>query len=281
MGKTNFLGYSPERIDPGNKEFNITNTTKLVSGITAQCLEVTDAFYKCLEVPTAKVPSVKTAELSKLLENTFRYINIAFINEMALICQREGINIWEVIDAASTKNYGYMAFFPSPGVGGHCIPVDSQYYISWSENNPSSSLLVPAATKVNDTMPLFTAKRIIEIIHSVNPSDSKQVLILGVTYKKDVNDTRHSPIFQVIKYLLESNIYVEYHDPYVEVIEINGVKLRSIELQYNKLNNYHAIVLAVPHSYYEIPKLINNSNIMVDLTITTKDTACKNIFNIF
>jgi UDP-N-acetyl-D-glucosamine dehydrogenase len=280
LGIINFLGYSPERIDPGNKEFNITNTTKLVSGITSQCLELTEVFYKSLDIPTARVPSVKTAELSKLLENAYRYINIAFINEVAVICQREGISIWDVIDAASTKNYGFMAFYPGPGVGGHCVPVDSQYYVSWSENRKSSDLLKSAAS-INDNMALYTAGRILELIPSVKSFDFKNVLVLGVTYKKDVNDTRESPIFQVIKHLLDNNVNVEYHDPYIDIIEVNGLSFKSINLQYDKFKDYHAIILAVPHSYYEISKIIEQSSILIDLTNSTKDINSSNVYNIF
>jgi UDP-N-acetyl-D-glucosamine dehydrogenase len=216
-GRDVFVAFSPERVDPGNPKWNTRNTPKVVGGITAACTELAAALYNtCIET-TVPVSSPETAELVKLLENTFRAVNIGLVNEMAIVCDRLGVDVWEVIDAAATKPFGFMKFTPGPGIGGHCIPLDP-HYLAWKMRTLNyKTRFIDLASEVNSAMPEFVVEKVGMALNAhKKPLNGSRVLIVGVAYKKDIDDVRESPAMDVIRLLQERGAEVEYHDPYVE-----------------------------------------------------------------
>ncbi|MBS3899322.1 MAG: nucleotide sugar dehydrogenase [Dethiobacter sp.] len=266
-GKDFFLAYSPERIDPGNKSSGLHNTAKLAAGLTERCLYYAQQMYQSLGIEVIPVRALAIAEMAKLLENTYRDINIAFINELAQVCHACNINIWEVIDAAASKPFGFQAFYPGPGVGGHCIPVDSVYYSSWARANGYPAKLAEHARLVNAAMPKYLADRISELLQSVGKVLSgSNVLVLGVTYKQNIADLRESPSVELIKELCRRGCNVCFHDPYVSEISLNSAQIERVALDEHVVLRQDCLVLAVAHSAYNFAWLSEVSTLIFDLT---------------
>ncbi len=261
-----FLAYSPERIDPGNREYGLENIPKLVAGFTPTCRRAARSFYKSIGLATVPVRTMETAEMAKLLENTFRDINIALVNEMARICRHNGIDIWEVVEAAATKPFGFQAFYPGPGVGGHCVPVDSIYYTSWARGSGRPAELAEKARLVNAAMPLYAVDVIREALAAEGRHLSgSRILVLGVTYKKDIEDTRESSALKIIELLQEKGSIVSFYDPMTEQVNLNGKTLDSVALSRSTFSAQDCVVLAVHHSAFDLAWIYTNSPLIVDL----------------
>lgn len=268
VGEDFYLAFSPERIDPGNMKYQLGTIPKLVSGITEKCRELAELFYNLLDIKTFPVQSTEVAEMAKILENTYRDVNIALINEMAIICGENGLNIWDVIAAASSKPFGFQAFYPGPGVGGHCIPKDSFFYTYWAKTKGSGAALVERARKINDNMPRYIVKRIEGLLSGKDRSiKGSRILVLGITYKKDVNDIRESAPIKIMEILKEKEALLSYHDPYIKQVNIGEKLLESSNFEEIDKVRYDCILLAVAHNHY---KEYNgyNSDIVFDLTNT-------------
>ncbi|MFF9402278.1 MULTISPECIES: nucleotide sugar dehydrogenase [unclassified Streptomyces] len=251
-GQDFHLAYSPQRIDPGNLEWGVENTPKIVGGYTPECARRAVAFYSGFIRNLVLAKGVREAEMAKLLENTYRYVNIALIDEVALYCRRAGIDVWDVLHCAGTKPFGFGRFTPGPGVGGHCIPVDPRYLAVEAERQGFSFRLLAAAREVLDAMPGHVAGRVLELLdaHGVK-AEGAGVLLLGVTYKPDVADTRETPARAIAARLLETGVQVGYHDPYVEHFHVGDEPLpRSTDLE-EALGTADLVVLLQPHSCYD------------------------------
>lgn len=267
IGKDFHFVFSPERIDPANQLYRLENTPKLVAGVTCQCQTLGENLYSQLGISTVSVSSPLIAEMSKILENTYRDVNIALINEMTEFCHLKGIDIWEVIEAASTKPFGFQAFYPGPGVGGFCIPKDTIYYIHSAHERGMSDLLAQQARKINTLMPKYVIKRLKSILDQEGKElAGSKILMLGVTYKKDINDVRHSPSITIMKNLVAEGAIVSYHDPYVEQIAIENTILDCTKLDEENVSNKDCIVLAVSHSNYDLAWLNITCPLIFDLT---------------
>lgn len=267
IGNDFFLAYSPERIDPGNKKYPINKIPKVVGGMTKPCSEVAKAFFnKIIDAGVYVASSPKVAEMSKLLENMFRLVNVSLVNEMAMLCDRMGIDVWEVIKLASTKPYGFMPFYPGPGAGGHCIPIDP-YYLLWKARMHNFNMdFIQLAGKINDEMPRYIADRIERIIESLGKELCKsRVLLVGITYKKDVKDTRESPALKIASNLISKGIEVFYHDPYVPKILLGSKEYRSVDLDADVLKDQDLVVILTNHSNIDYEKIAKGSKLVYDV----------------
>ena len=273
-GKDFFLAYSPERVDPGNKLYKTKNTPKVVGGVGKDSTEIAAAMYNSvLENCVHVVSSPKVAEMEKILENTYRNINIALANEMAIICEKMGISVWEVIDAAKTKPYGFQAFYPGPGVGGHCIPLDP-YYLAWkAREHDYHTKLIETSGIINDSMPDYVVERASKILNRFKkPLNGSKVLILGVAYKQDIDDIRHSPALKVIEGFEKEGSIVEYYDPYVKNYDYNGKTRTSIkELTKEELKNADLVVIITAHTNIDYNFVQANSKFIFDTKNAMKD----------
>lgn len=266
IGKDYFLSFAPERIDPGNKIWTIKNTPVVVGGVTEKCTYLTKIFYEKIVNNVYPVSSPRVAEMSKLLENIFRSVNIALVNELALLCERMGnINVWEVIAAASTKPFGFMPFYPGPGIGGHCILVDP-YYLSWKAREYDFHLnFIELAAETNEYMPFFVVNKLFDILgqNKIKIKDA-QILILGAAFKRNVSDTRNSPAIKVIS-LLEGKVKrIYYNDPYVPVLKVNNKIYHSVKLDKNLLKKTDCVVIITDHSIYDYNWLLKNAKLIFD-----------------
>ncbi len=270
-----FLAFSPERVDPGNLIYNTKNTPKVVGGCTPECTEVAALLYEqILSAPVFKASSPAIAEMEKILENTYRNINIALVNELAQLCEKMYIDIWEVIEAAKTKPYGFQPFYPGPGLGGHCIPLDP-YYLSWKAREYGfHTSMIESAMMINDGMPEYCVTRISKILNLFEkPLKNSKVLMLGVAYKQDVDDYRESPAIRLIEHLLENKAIVDYYDPFVKSFKKNDLYMESIPtIERNVLKKYDIVVIATAHTVVNYKVVQENSTIIFD----TKN-AMKNI----
>ncbi len=264
-----YLAFSPERIDPGNKEYTLRNTPKIVSGITKECARLAKALYKEVVDEVIIVSSTEIAEMVKLLENTFRSVNIGLVNEMALMCHRLGIDVWEVIEAAKTKPFGFMPFYPGPGLGGHCLPVDP-HYLSWKlKTLDFYARFIELAGEINSKMPEFLVERIEDALNKKRKSlKGSRVLILGVAYKKDVSDTRESPALDVIKILQKKGVKVSYHDPHVSKLRLDRKVLRSKESP--PLEKQDCVVIVTDHTAFNYPEIVKKAKLIIDSRNATK-----------
>jgi UDP-N-acetyl-D-glucosamine dehydrogenase len=274
-GKDFFLAFSPERIDPGNKTFGIENTPKVVGGIDPESTSLAGAALQVItEGRIHAVSSARVAELTKLLENTFRAVNIALVNELAMLCDRMDIDVWEVIDAAATKPYGFMPFYPGPGVGGHCIPVDP-YYLSWKAREYDfHTKFIELAAETNLAMPFFTVARIRKQLNDAGRSlRGSRVLVLGASFKKDIDDARESAAIRVMEILNGEGAVVEYHDPYVPTVNLaspifanNGhhQTLRSVPLDGERLRKADSVVILVAHSSVDYNAVMREAPLVFD-----------------
>ena len=248
-GKDFYVGYSPERIDPGNETWNFKNTPKVISGIDDNSTKKIKNFYEKIIDEVVEVSGTKEAEMVKLLENTYRHVNIAFINELAILCNMLDIDIWEVVEAAKTKPFGFESFRPGPGVGGHCIPIDPNYLSFKTRQIGKPVRFVELAQEINNTMPSYIVSRILEKMNSLQkPMKNSNILILGVAYKKDISDTRESPSIDIIEYLVSKGVNVSFYDPYVESLDLN-VSVNK-EQNISNFDNYDLILFHTSHSEF-------------------------------
>jgi len=268
-----FLAFSPERVDPGNKLYNVKNTPKVVGGVTPVCTKVAATLYSnVLQSDVFEVSSPKVAELEKLYENTFRNVNIALANDLALICDRMGISVWEVIEAASTKPYGFMAFYPGPGLGGHCIPIDP-FYLSWkAKEYDYYTKMIETSAVINDAMPEFVVDRIYRILNRFKkPLNGSTILILGVAYKKDIDDMRESPALKVISLLEKEGSHVIYNDPYIPTFTLAGKVYNSVPVTAELLSGVDLVVITTDHSSYDYDLIVERASYVFDTRNATRE----------
>jgi UDP-N-acetyl-D-glucosamine dehydrogenase len=278
VGEDFFLAYSPERVDPGNPTYNSRNIPKVISGMTSRCSELATLFYGNFIEKIVPVSSPEAAEMVKLLENTFRSVNIALANEMGQLSHKLGINVWEVIDAAKTKPFGFMPFYPGPGLGGHCIPVDP-HFLTWKARlNGFHPRLIELATDINSQMPAFTIERIVEALNERRMSlKGSKILALGVAYKRDSNDLRESPATEVMRGLREKGAILYYSDPYVSSVEIAGATIKSLKLTAEIIASMDCTVLLTDHTDFNYPMIATHSALILDSRNGFKDWPGTNI----
>ncbi len=267
-GRDFYLAYSPEREDPANKDFTTSKIPKVVGGYTQNCLKIAKALYDSIVIRTVPVSSTKIAEATKLLENIYRAVNIALVNEMKMLFDRMGIDIWEVVDASKTKPFGFQAFYPGPGLGGHCIPIDP-FYLTWKAKEYGfPTRFIELAGEINTSMPLYVVNKVAEVLNEKGKSikDSK-ILILGLAYKKDVDDVRESPSFELIGLLRNKGAKVDYNDPLVprtHKMRQYDLKMSSTPLTEKNLKKYDCVVISTNHSAYDYDFIAKHSRLVVD-----------------
>jgi UDP-N-acetyl-D-glucosamine dehydrogenase len=278
VGQDFFLAFSPERVDPGNPDFSTKNIPKVVGGVTPRCARLAALLYgACMENIVA-VSSTRVAEMVKLLENTFRSVNIALANEIALMCSHMKINVWEVIKAASSKPFGFMPFYPGPGLGGHCIPIDP-LYLEWkSKIDGFESRFIGLADKINSGMPRFVATRTMELLNEQGKAiRGSKIHILGVTYKKDISDSRESPAIEVIKLLLGLGAEVSYSDPFVSSLTVDGQVMESVHPCREVLSSSDLAIVITNHTAFNYPEIVKNAPVIFDTRNATEGLTAKNI----
>jgi len=271
VGTDVFLLFSPERVDPGNPTFHTTNTPKVIGGVTENCLKLGMAVYSHVMDELVPVSSPEAAELTKLLENTFRSINIGLANEMAIMCAKLGVNVWEVIDAAATKPFGFMKFTPGPGLGGHCIPIDP-HYLSWKMRTLDyKARFIELASEINAAMPEYVIDLVADGLNNMSKSiNGSNILLLGMAYKPDIDDVRESPALDVYALLEAKGAKVHFHDPYVPEIRFDSGMEQTVELDTAALDQYDCVVITTNHSEYDIQAIVDNSKLVVDTRNATK-----------
>jgi UDP-N-acetyl-D-glucosamine dehydrogenase len=277
VGKDIFLCFSPERVDPGNPDYNTHNIPKIVGGITPECTRLGAEFYSSALEKVVQVSSSSVAEMVKLLENTFRMINIGLANEVAMMCDRMGVNVWEVIDAAATKPFGFMPFYPGPGLGGHCIPIDP-FYLSWkSKQAGAETRFIDLAGSINGQMPRYVVEKIQEALNQRSkPLLGSHVHIAGVAYKRDINDLRESPALDIIQLLEEKGARVTYSDPHVPRVRLNGHGLSSVDMD-ESATIADCVVIVTDHSAFDYDSLVDKAALIVDTRNSLKGQHSHNI----
>ncbi len=271
VGKDFFLAFSPERVDPGNPTFNTRNTPKIIGGVTPECTRLAVALYRHAVDTVIPVSSTQAAEMVKLLENTFRAINIGLANEVAIMCRTLGIDVWEVIEAASTKPFGFMPFYPGPGLGGHCIPIDP-LYLSWKLKAFNyNARFIELASEINTKMPEYVVELIADALNRVKKSiNGSKVLIAGVAYKRDVNDVRESPALDIIRLLEAKGAKVSYTDPYVPTIDMGGERsLKSVKAE--RFGAYDIVVIVTDHRAFDYKAMVDQAKLVLDTRNATKE----------
>ena len=265
VGKDFFLAFSPERVDPGRKDWTTLNTPKVIGGITAACSEVASVWYAQALQTVVPVSSAEVAEMAKLLENTFRMINIGLVNEMALMCDRLGVDVWEVIEAAATKPFGFMKFTPGPGLGGHCIPIDP-LYLSWKLRALNyTARFIELASEINTNMPRYVVTKVQDGLNEQGKAlKGSQVLVLGAAYKPDIDDLRESPSLDVMGLLKQKGALVSYHDPYIPSLRHEGLQLDSVPDLMAAVRSADCVVIVTNHSSYDYLKMLEEAKLMVD-----------------
>lgn len=275
------IGYSPERIDPGNEEYRVEQIPKIISGLTTECTEAAYLLYSSVFERVVKVSSLDVAELTKLVENTYRLINISFMNEMAVICDKMGIDIWEVIEAAKTKPFGFTAFYPGPGIGGHCIPVDP-LYLQWKASKFGiESRFIQLSDEVNRAVPHYIASRVRELVASKFGAQPTRILLYGVAYKKDINDIRESTALELMQIFADAGYAVSYHDPYIPQVLVNDELFFSIELDDALLENTNCVIIFTDHSIIPLEQIITHAPLIFDTrNVTSKLQAHPHVFRL-
>jgi len=265
VGKDFFLAFSPERVDPGRENWTTVNTPKVVGGITADCSEVAKDFYEQAMQTVVPVSTAEVAEMTKLLENTFRMVNIGMVNEMAIMCDRMGINVWEVIDAAATKPFGFMKFTPGPGLGGHCIPIDP-LFLSWKLKSLNyTARFIDLASEINTGMPRYVVNKVQAALNNQQKAlKNSQILVLGAAYKPDIDDVRESPALDVIGLLQENGAEVSYHDPFIPMLAHDNINLASVPDLLDELKRVDCVVIITNHSQYDYEQIYENALSIVD-----------------
>jgi UDP-N-acetyl-D-glucosamine dehydrogenase len=276
VGEDWFLAFSPERVDPGREDYTTINTPKVLGGITAACGEVATAWYEGAIKTVHRVSTAEAAEMSKLLENTFRMINIGLVNELAIMCERLDVDVWEVIDAAASKPFGFMKFTPGPGLGGHCIPIDP-LYLSWKMKSFNyNARFIELASEINTNMPRYVVHRVMEAMNDRSKAlKGSKILVLGVAYKPDIDDVRESPAMDVIGLLKQKGALVEYHDPYIPHIhhEYEGWKMESVKDLMKSVNEVDAVVIITNHKDYDYQAIIDAARFVFDSRNATGKVA--------
>lgn len=265
VGQEFFLAFSPERIDPGRTDYNVWTTPKVIGGMTPACLEIALALYGTVVQKPVPVSNPATAEMVKLLENTFRAVNIALVNEVALMCDRLGLDVWEVVDAAATKPYGFMKFTPGPGVGGHCIPLDP-HYLSWKLKTLNyNARFIELASEINSHMPDYVITKVADALNAERKAiNGSRIVVLGVSYKPNVGDVRESPALDIILLLQERGADVVYHDPYVEDLAHEGLTCERVALTAETLQTADCVVIVTNHQVYDWAEIGTHSRLIVD-----------------
>jgi UDP-N-acetyl-D-glucosamine dehydrogenase len=279
IGEEVFVAFSPERVDPGNAEYKTKNTPKVVGGITSACTETAATLYEqILDGEVFRVSSPRVAEMTKLLENIFRIVNISLVNELALLCERMRIDIWEVIGAAKTKPFGFMPFYPGPGLGGHCIPLDP-FYLSWkAKEYDFTTRFIELAGEINALMPDHVVDRAIEILNTRSKAlRGSRVLLLGVAYKRDIDDVRESPAIKIARCLQHRGANISFHDPYVHEISIDGRGLRSVDLSRELLAQQDLVIITTGHSNVDYRSVVEQAELILDTRNATHGLEADNV----
>ncbi|BBM72059.1 nucleotide sugar dehydrogenase [Rhodothermus marinus] len=273
-----FLAHSPERVDPGNQRYTTKNTSKVVGGVGPESLEVAVAFYSQTIEHVVPVSSAKAAELVKVFENTFRAVNIALVNELALLCDRMGLNVWEVLEAAFTKPFGIMPFWPGPGVGGHCIPVDP-HYLEWKAKELNfNTHFIALAGEINRKMPEFVREKAYRVLNRLGVAPSRaRVLLLGVAYKRDLEDWRESPALEVLRLLEADGVTVRYHDPYVPEVQVAGRSYRSVPLTHEEVAAADLVIITTDHSTIDYRWVVEQARAVLDTRYATRGIESEKI----
>ncbi len=277
VGQDFFLAFSPEREDPGNPKYTIRNIPKIIGGITPACTAVASAYYGMIFDKVVEVSSPAAAELTKLLENIFRSVNIALVNELKMLCDRMGIDIWEVVDAAATKPFGFMPFYPGPGLGGHCIPIDP-FYLSWKAREYDfSTRFIELAGQINTQMPTYVITRLMEGMNELGKTvKDSRILVLGAAYKKDVDDMRESPSIHLIELLWKYGAKVDYNDPHIPKfprLRKHAINLESVELTPANIASYDCVLIATDHTVYDYSLIVKHAQFVVDTRNATRHVA--------
>ncbi|MBU1147904.1 MAG: nucleotide sugar dehydrogenase [Candidatus Omnitrophica bacterium] len=272
VGKDFFLAFSPERVDPGNAKYKTKDIPKVVGGVTEICTDLTKLLYSQIIKEVIPVSSTRSAEMVKLLENTFRAVNIGLINELALMCNKMNLDIWEIIDAAKTKPFGFMPFYPGPGWGGHCIPCDP-IYLSWKARlHGFEARFIELAAEINAFMPHYVVDRITDGLNEQKKAlKGSRIFIVGITYKKDINDMRESPALPIINMLIEKEAKLQYHDPLVPSFKIDGLKLDSIDLTKENISSSDCVVIVTDHTTLDYKLIVDNAKLILDARNVLKD----------
>jgi UDP-N-acetyl-D-glucosamine dehydrogenase len=280
-GKDFFLAFSPERIDPGNKKFGLKNTPKVVGGISAKCGKLAEEFYSNVADRVVRVSNAQSAEMVKLIENTFRAVNIGMVNEIALMCDRLKLDVWEILNAAASKPFGYMPFYPGPGIGGHCIPLDP-HYLGWKMKTLNfEPRFIELAGSINSSMPGYVVNRLSRLLDKAGKCLSKsKILVIGVSYKQDISDHRESPAVDVMALLSTRVKQVAYHDPYVKKMNIEGKILSSRPITKAEVSKYDCVVIITPHSKIDYKQLSANAKMIFDTRNATQGIKNKKIFKL-
>jgi len=274
VGKDFFLAFSPERVDPGNKRFTTRNTSKVVGGVTPYCLEVAYTLYEQTIINVVPVSSPAAAELTKVFENTYRAVNIALVNELMLLCDRMGLDVWEIVDAAATKPFGIQTFYPGPGVGGHCIPIDP-FYLTWKAREYDfHTRFIELAGEINVEVSYYVVNKVIQALNKFKkPLNGAKILILGVAYKKDIDDVRESPALIIMERLRKEGAVLTYHDPHVPIIKPHGgatMEMESVELTAEALAEADCVVIITDHSCVDYEFVVEHAQLIVDTRNATK-----------
>jgi UDP-N-acetyl-D-glucosamine dehydrogenase len=272
VGKDFFLAFSPERVDPGNAKYGTKNTPRVVGGITPQCTQIAKLFYEQTITQAVAVSSTKSAEMVKLLENTFRSVNIGLVNEVALMCDRLKIDVWEIIDAANTKPFGFMPFYPGPGLGGHCIPIDP-HYLSWKLKSLNYyARFIELAGDINSHMPEYVVERITRALNERKKSlKGSKILVLGVAYKGNIRDVRESPALDVIKLLQNAGAEVKFTDPHVPSIRMDDSVMKSVKLTKKLVQSSDCVAVVTDHSAFDYDFIVQNAQLVMDTRNATKN----------
>lgn len=265
VGEELFVAFSPERVDPGRKDWTTKNTPKVIGGMTENCTKVSSAWYSQALDTVVPVSSTEVAEMAKLLENTFRMINIGFVNELTLMCDRLGVDVWEVIDAASTKPFGFMRFDPGPGLGGHCIPIDP-LYLSWKMRSLNyTAKFIDLASEINTNMPRYVVGKVQDALNDHEKAiKGSKVLVLGTAYKPDIDDLRESPAIDVIRLLEQKGAAISYYDPYIPVIKEDGWEIKSIPDMLTGIREADCVVIVTNHKCFDYDQILKESRLIVD-----------------
>ncbi len=273
VGKDFFLAFSPERVDPGNLKYKTKDITKIVGGVTPECTELARLLYFQAIKEVVSVSSTRSAEMVKLLENTFRSVNIAMVNELALMCHKMNLDVWEIINAAKTKPFGFMPFYPGPGIGGHCIPLDP-LYLSWkARQHGFEARFIELAAEINSSMPHYVVDKITSILNEKKkPLKGSNILVIGITYKKDINDVRESPGLEIVDSLIKKDAHVHCHDPLVSGFELDGgKKITTVKLTKESISSSDLVVIITDHSDIDYKFIVDNAKLIFDTRNALKD----------
>jgi len=271
IGQDFHLAFSPERVDPGNRTFKTQNTFKLVGGVTSACLQVAQTFYEQSIMKIYSVSSPRVAEMTKVFENVFRSINIALVNELAVLCDRMGLNVYEVIDAAATKNFGFMPFYPGPGVGGHCIPLDP-YYLAWKSKEYDLQMrFIELAGEINDGMPYYVVAKLQRLLNQRGRClNGARIFVLGVTYKADVADPRETPARKIMELLQRDGATLTYADPYTPHMDVAGRSYAAVEIDADRLAQSDCVLILTAHSAFDYERIVRHAPLVYDTRHATK-----------